>query len=84
MTKERKIEILKDLLVQLSDSANILCTCEADERCEVVEECIKALEQQPSEGKVSMEVYKQVMSERDIAIEQLRELGYSFGKIVLR
>ena len=80
MTKERKIEILKDLLVQLSDSANILCTCEADERCEVVEECIKALEQQPSEGKVSMEVYKQVMSERDIAIEQLRELGYSFGE----
>ena len=46
MTKERKIEILKDLLVQLSDSANILCTCEADERCEVVEECIKTLEQQ--------------------------------------
>lgn len=53
MTKERKIEILKDLLVQLSDSANILCTCEADERCEVVEECIKALEQQPSDDCVS-------------------------------
>lgn len=46
MTKERKLEILKDLLIQLSDSANILCTCEADERCEVVEECIKALEQE--------------------------------------
>lgn len=53
MTKERKIEILKDLLIQLSDSANILCTCEADERCEVVEECIKALEQQPCEDCVS-------------------------------
>lgn len=53
MTKERKIEILKDLLIQLSDSANILCTCEADERCEVVEECIKALEQQPGEDCVS-------------------------------
>ena len=49
MTKERKIEILKDLLVQLSDSANILCTCEADERCEVIEEYIEALEQQPSD-----------------------------------
>jgi hypothetical protein len=48
MTKERKIEILKDLLIQLSDSANILCTCEADERCEVIEECIKVIEQQPS------------------------------------
>lgn len=52
MTKERKIEILKDLLVQLSDSANILCTCEADERCEVVEECIKALEQQTNDCKI--------------------------------
>lgn len=31
-----------------SRADNILCTCEADERCEVVEECIKALEQQPS------------------------------------
>lgn len=55
MTKERKLEILKDLLIQLSDSANILCTCEADERCEVVEECIKALEQQPCEDCVSRE-----------------------------
>jgi hypothetical protein len=49
MTKERKIEILKDLLIQLSDSANILCTCEADERCEAVEECIKTLEQPTSD-----------------------------------
>ena len=53
MTKERKIEILKDLLIQLSDSANILCTCEADERCEVVEECIKALEQPTNDDCVS-------------------------------
>lgn len=143
MTKERKLEILKDLLIQLSDSANILCTCEADERCEVVEECINALEQQPcddcenndgeccrllfeksfnkdcvsrqkvkegmikygfhapdmtvtefiedelppvtskipsSDDCVSLGVYKQVMWERDIAIEQLKELGYDFGE----
>ena len=53
MTKEHKIEILKDLLIQLSDSANILCTCEADERCEVVEECIKSLEQQPCDDCIS-------------------------------
>ena len=58
MTKERKIEILKDLLIQLSDSANILCTCEADERCEVVEEYIKALEQQPSEDKITITMNK--------------------------
>jgi hypothetical protein len=79
MTKERKIEILKDLLIQLSDSANILCTCEADERCEVIEECIEALEQQPSDC-VSLGVYKQVIYERDIAIELLKELGYELGE----
>lgn len=37
------------------------------------------LEQQPSDC-VSMEVYKQVIRERDIAIEQLKELGYGFGE----
>ena len=65
MTKERKIEILKDLLVQLSDSANILCTCEADERCEVVEECIKALEQQPCEDKVTITFNKGTLKHSD-------------------
>lgn len=35
--------------------------------------------EQPSDC-VSVEVYKQVSWERDIAIEQLRELGYSFGE----
>ena len=29
---------------------------------------------------VSIEVYKQVAGERDIAIEQLHELGYEFGQ----
>lgn len=39
------------------------------------------LEQQPQEGdKVSVEVLKQVMWERDIAIEQLKKLGYSLGE----
>ena len=60
MTRERKIEILKDLLVQLSDSANILCTCEADERCEVVEECIKSLEQQPDDDCISRQAVKDI------------------------
>ena len=41
---------------------------------------IKALEQQPSEDCVSLEVYKQVTWERDIAIAQLKELGYEFGE----
>lgn len=63
MTKERKLEILKDLLIQLSDSANILCTCEADERCEVVEECIKTLEQQPSDDCVSRQAVINLINE---------------------
>lgn len=63
MTKKRKIEILKDLLVQLSDSANILCTCEADERCEVVEDYIKALEQQPCDDCVSRQAVKDIIHE---------------------
>ena len=53
---------------------------------------IKALEQQPSNEDVqrvvdatpkdcvSLGVYKQVAWERDIAIEQLKELGYGFGE----
>lgn len=41
---------------------------------------IKTLEQVPSS--VSLDVYKQVAKERDIAIEQLHELGYEFGQII--
>lgn len=41
---------------------------------------IKALEQEPSGETVSLGVFKQVMWERDIAIEQLKELGYGFGQ----
>lgn len=44
-----------------------------------IKEAIKALEQRPSDC-VSMEVYKQVAKERDIAIEQLKELGYELGE----
>lgn len=48
---------------------------------------IKTLEQGPSSSEnptgsttlVSLDVYKEVAKERDIAIEQLHELGYEFG-----
>lgn len=36
--------------------------------------------QEPSGETVSLEAFKQVMRERDIAIEQLKELGYGFGQ----
>lgn len=41
----------------------------------------KSFQEQPtSDDKVSLEVYKQVTHERDIAIEQLKELGYELGE----
>ena len=46
---------------------------------ETADYIINVLEQQ-SYDCVSLGVYKQVMRERDIAIEQLRELGYEFGE----
>ena len=44
------------------------------------DEIIKALEQEPSNDMVSRRVFEQVMWERDIAISQLKELGYGFGE----
>lgn len=41
---------------------------------------IKALEQEPCDDMVSRGVFDQVRWERDIAIEQLNELGYEFGE----
>ena len=35
---------------------------------------------EPCEDKVSLAVFEQVMRERDIAIEQLKDLGYEFGE----
>ena len=72
MTKEQAIEWLKSL--------NYCDGEETQEVAQAIDMAIKALEQQPSEDCVSLEVYKQVVWERDIAIEQLKELGYSFGE----
>ena len=41
---------------------------------------IDELEQEPTSEMVHVETLHQVMWERDIAIEQLKELGYSFGQ----
>ena len=51
--------------------------------CKGVEKAIEIVNQLAEEYKhkyVSIEVYKQVAGERDIAIEQLHELGYEFGQ----
>lgn len=46
---------------------------------EALDVAIEILEQEPSDT-VSLEAFKQVMWERDIAIAQLKELGYGFGQ----
>ena len=68
MTKEQAIEVLHELDGSLYETQQV-----------ALDMAIKALEQQASDC-VSLEVYKQVAWERDIAIEQLKELGYSFGE----
>lgn len=45
-----------------------------------VNELIKALSQEPTSEMVHVETLRQVMWERDIAIEQLHELGYELGQ----
>ena len=47
---------------------------------DAIDLAIKALEQEPSSDMVSRGVFEQVMWERDVAIEQLKELGYELGE----
>ena len=51
-----------------------------DDRDKIARLLAMALEQPKDGDKVSIEVLKQVMWERDIAIQQLKELGYSLGE----
>ena len=67
MNREQAAERLKGLAVPVSAEA-------------AMDMAIEALEQEPYEDKVSLAVFKQVMRERDIAIEQLKEMGYEFGE----
>lgn len=46
----------------------------------VVVKIVNQLAEEYKHKYVSIEVYKQVAGERDIAIEQLHELGYEFGQ----
>ena len=77
MTKEEAIKILKALPESII-SIVLPFDIEFDYK-QALEMAIKALEQE-QEPKISLEVYKQVTKERDIAIEQLHELGYEFGE----
>lgn len=75
MKREKVIEILEHNWTCLKNHA--YTDNELDEALEYI---IKSLEQEPCEDAVSRGVFEQVRWERDVAIEQLKELGYELGQ----
>ena len=47
MKREESIKLLNDIYSQCCDTANILCTPDADKRCDALEMAITALKNQP-------------------------------------
>lgn len=76
MTREEAIDMLYGMK---ADNLN-LDDAYTKDKYDALEMAIQALEQEPSGETVSLEAFKQVKWERDIAIEQLKELGYGFGQ----
>lgn len=75
MTNGEKSNLLNELLEY--EEKNDIGNLTRAERREFQQWISKALDQEP---KISLDTYKQVTRERDIAIEQLHELGYEFGE----
>lgn len=47
MKREEAIKLLNDIHSQCCDTANILCTLDADKRCDALQMAIIALQNQP-------------------------------------
>lgn len=47
MKREEAIKLLNDIHSQCCDTANILCTLDADKRCDALQMAITALQNQP-------------------------------------
>jgi len=75
MTNEEAINIMQVIVHMLEPQYD------TDRIEDAVEMAINALEQQPSDI-VSRGAFEQVMWERDVAIGQLKELGYGLGQKV--
>ena len=71
MTREEAIKTLSDIDKAWRNFSK--------EEYVALEMAIKALRQKPSNDTVSCGVFEQAMWERDVAIEQLKELGYGLG-----
>lgn len=79
MNREEAIEELKAIKSAYSDKNFHTARLMRSEHA-ALDMAIQALEQEPCGETVSLEAFKQIMWERDIAIEQLKELGYDFGQ----
>ena len=73
MTKDKAKTLLDNLIGMVEDN-------QASDYDKALRMAIAALEQQPCGEMVHVETLHQVMWERDIAIGQLKELGYDFGQ----
>lgn len=76
MTKEVMRYKLNELRMMLNDG-------EHGEEQGILVDIIKELDKAESENKrdlVSREAYEQIMWERDVAIQQLQDLGYGLGE----
>lgn len=79
MTKEEKKRLLAEIEKQykwlMTKSPTIYMI---DIAFDAIRKAVR--DEAEQEPKISLEAYKQVAKERDIAIEQLHELGYEFGE----
>ncbi len=82
MTKEEKIALLIDELEDIRCNDYDADTDE-DKTLKEAVRVIKALDHESSNEMVNRKVFEQVMWERDVAIDQLKELGYEFGERVI-
>jgi len=77
MNREEAIEIFKRLKENAPNEMHVETVGTAQELFDMA---IQALSQEPTSEMVHVETLHQVMWERDIAIGQLKELGYDFGQ----
>ena len=73
MTNEEVREVLQEQIDKYGQEYD-------DRGIEALKTAIKMLEQQPSDDSVFKNLWAQVKWERDVAIEQLEQLGYSLGE----
>lgn len=76
MKREEAIKLLNDIHNQCCDTANILCTSDADKRCDALQLAITVLQNQPEPYKES-KPHKQTNADRirNMTDEELSETG---------